>query len=66
MFRDRRTHDAAALVREHHEDKNSRPVAVGITKKSAAMIWWTWLARKVRQDWDGGRRGRTRYCETLA
>jgi hypothetical protein len=41
MFRDRRTHDAAALVREQHGTKNSRPVAVGTTKKSAAMIWWT-------------------------
>jgi hypothetical protein len=29
-------------------------VAVGTTKKSAAAICWTWLARKVRHDCDGG------------
>jgi hypothetical protein len=55
----------STFVREHHEDEE-RHVAVGTTRKSAAMICPTWFARNVFQVWDGGRRWRGMYFATVA
>jgi len=46
--------------------KSRRPVAVGTTKKSAAMSCSTWLVKNVRHVCDGGRRHRTMYFATVA
>ncbi len=42
-----------------------RKAAVGTVKKSQAAMWGTWLARKVRQVWDGGFLVRSMYLATV-
>jgi len=39
---------------------------VGTVKKSIAAIWPTWLARKVRQFWEGGLGSWAMYLSTVA
>src|SRR2546427_3431058 len=46
--------------------KSTREVAVGTVKKSNAIRSRAWFIRKARHAGDGGRRGRSMYCETVA
>ncbi len=56
MCRHVEMHDAAARVRDEKKTYNVLKVNVCTVKKSQAQSCGRWLARKVRQDWDGGRR----------
>ncbi len=66
MGGDRDAHDASTFVRQDHQTNSRRHVAVGTTKKSAAISCPTWFVKNVRQVCDGGRRWRTMYFATLA
>src|SRR5205814_1438100 len=46
--------------------KSTRKVAVGTVKKSNAIRSLAWFIRNARHACDGGRRGRSMYCETVA
>jgi hypothetical protein len=50
--------DPSPVVRGMTSTNKQPVVTVGTTKKSAAMIWPTWLARNVRHGGDGGDTGR--------
>jgi hypothetical protein len=65
MFSHRQVNDTAPRVGQDHHDEQEPAVAVGTTKKSAAMICPTWFAKDVRHVCDGVRRRRIMYFATL-
>ena len=60
MCRHVEMHDAAACVMKK-KTYSVLKVSVCTVKKSTAQSCGRWLARKVRQDWDGGRRSALRH-----
>ena len=56
MLGDVEVEDSPAMVNEHEEDEKHSQAALGTVKKSIETRSRTWLARNVRQVWDGGMR----------
>ena len=65
MLGDRHVDDPARVVREDDEYEEQPKVTDGTTKRSAAMIWFAWFVRNVRQVCDGGRGCRRMYVATV-
>jgi hypothetical protein len=65
MFRDVAMHDAAALMRQYDEHKESLACEVGTVKPSQATRSWIWLCRNAFHGGEDGLWTWGRYCSTV-